>query len=568
MSDIVKEVLTVFKADTSGYTPAVAGATKATSALGVAQEETAASAESASLSMETLGGGMKSVERLLGNMVPGLREVSKGFQLAGKASKIFGITTKQALIATGVGAFIVLVGTLISAFQDLSGKSRTELGFLQTKFVEAGEALNKWLGPDTIAAIQISFRALMAGLTLGLSELYLWYKRNSDAHEESNKLAKEGIEISRIAQGVQIELMKQQGASIAEIAEAEIALKKATLDTNSTLTDRIRISAEIGAIRRKAEGDQAALTKKNADAAYAEWVKEGERNLAAAELEKLISDQAADKLIMDEAKNLEDFNAALDRIQKREDAILTSEGRIHNMIMSAGDEELAQDQKISDQNFENNKKKEATAKTNAEAAQALAAIEQESIMQTAQLGINAAKSLMGETLATAVAQAALAIIKVWAGSGTFLMKLFQSAIVASATKKQIDTIRSASAQKFEDGGTIPDNGGMITGRRHYQGGVKFKIGGYAAEAEGGEYIVNRRATARFLPALEKINATGLRKFADGGLTDMRTASGMAGLSGIIKDNAMGAQPVLVIEDFRRAVARLAVVESLASSSRQ
>ena len=66
---------------------------------------------------------------------------------------------------------------------------------------------------------------------------------------------------------------------------------------------------------------------------------------------------------------------------------------------------------------------------------------------------------------------------------------------------------------------------MVNGPSHDQGGVPFSVqgqGGY--EMEGGEYIVNKRATSMHRDLLERINKTGRlnptvgrMKFAEGGL---------------------------------------------------
>lgn len=68
-------------------------------------------------------------------------------------------------------------------------------------------------------------------------------------------------------------------------------------------------------------------------------------------------------------------------------------------------------------------------------------------------------------------------------------------------------------------------GGVVSGPSHEQGGVPFSVqgkGGY--EMEGGEYIVNKRATAMHKDLLERINKSGMMrpqagryKFAEGGL---------------------------------------------------
>ncbi len=68
-------------------------------------------------------------------------------------------------------------------------------------------------------------------------------------------------------------------------------------------------------------------------------------------------------------------------------------------------------------------------------------------------------------------------------------------------------------------------GGMVSGPSHSEGGVPFSVqgrGGY--EMEGGEYIVNKRATSMHRDLLERINKSGMSrpqagryKFAEGGL---------------------------------------------------
>lgn len=55
-----------------------------------------------------------------------------------------------------------------------------------------------------------------------------------------------------------------------------------------------------------------------------------------------------------------------------------------------------------------------------------------------------------------------------------------------------------------------EDGGLLQGKSHKEGGI-------AVEAEGGEFIINKRSTSKYLPLLEAINESGRRKFADGGV---------------------------------------------------
>lgn len=108
-------------------------------------------------------------------------------------------------------------------------------------------------------------------------------------------------------------------------------------------------------------------------------------------------------------------------------------------------------------------------------------------------------------LTQAVIQGFLAVQRTLATAPGFPFNLPQVALV---TGLQAANIASIASQKFQDGGEI-------VGPSHSAGGVPFTVNGAAGfEAEGGEYIVNKVATARFKPLLEQINSV---KFAQGGM---------------------------------------------------
>ena len=75
---------------------------------------------------------------------------------------------------------------------------------------------------------------------------------------------------------------------------------------------------------------------------------------------------------------------------------------------------------------------------------------------------------------------------------------------------QVEKIKATtyeSSLKSGDSSSGPSTyaeGGLLTGRSHNLGGIKTSMG----ELEGGEFVVNRRATANFLPLLESINSLG------------------------------------------------------------
>lgn len=82
------------------------------------------------------------------------------------------------------------------------------------------------------------------------------------------------------------------------------------------------------------------------------------------------------------------------------------------------------------------------------------------------------------------------------------------ALTAAATAVSIGTI---AAQKLPERPPKQALGG-------YQEGNSHALGGKIVEVEGGEYIINKKSTAQYLPLLEAINNAGIRKFAEGGTT--------------------------------------------------
>jgi hypothetical protein len=82
---------------------------------------------------------------------------------------------------------------------------------------------------------------------------------------------------------------------------------------------------------------------------------------------------------------------------------------------------------------------------------------------------------------------------------------------------QTAAIISAPVPKFAmggiatDGGNVPQSGGMITGRSHAAGGVKFNMGGGIGEADGkkGEaYIVNTKHSPYIKEMASRLNVMG------------------------------------------------------------
>lgn len=64
----------------------------------------------------------------------------------------------------------------------------------------------------------------------------------------------------------------------------------------------------------------------------------------------------------------------------------------------------------------------------------------------------------------------------------------------------------ANVKKIAETNVKYEKGGLLKGKSHNEGGIPFTVAGRGGfEAEGGEYLVNKRATAMYFPVLEAIN---------------------------------------------------------------
>lgn len=130
---------------------------------------------------------------------------------------------------------------------------------------------------------------------------------------------------------------------------------------------------------------------------------------------------------------------------------------------------------------------------------------EESKLALTQSVLGQIKGMTGEHTALSKAAAiAEATINTYLGvSKAISMGMPMGAIPAAITlatgMANVQKIMSTETDKYEAGG-------LIVGKSHASGGVPFTVAGRGGfEAEGGEYIINKRATAMYFPVLEAIN---------------------------------------------------------------
>lgn len=123
------------------------------------------------------------------------------------------------------------------------------------------------------------------------------------------------------------------------------------------------------------------------------------------------------------------------------------------------------------------------------------------------------------------------------------------------------------------------DGGLLQGRSHAQGGIA--VGNTGIEVEGGEYVVNKRSTKKYLPLLQAINEEGARKktvanqlgkYANGGqLNYQRISSNLDSVdtNKVIQNSIdqIDMHPQVSVVDINRGQKNLTQVRQMAGASR-
>jgi len=143
----------------------------------------------------------------------GFGKLAKNISFATVKSKIFGITTKQALIATGIGAFAVALGSIIAYWDDIiKGVNKAA-----EKFPLLGVILTK---------IENGFNSLIESMRPVLE----FFGILPDAAERANNAIIEGNEKVIASNQKEIDILRAKGATQEEIYKKQEELIMAELD--------------------------------------------------------------------------------------------------------------------------------------------------------------------------------------------------------------------------------------------------------------------------------------------------------------------------------------------------
>ena len=143
----------------------------------------------------------------------GFGKLAKNISFATVKSKIFGITTKQALIATGIGIFAVALGSIIAYWDDIikavdkAAKKFPVLGIILTEIENGFNALIESMRPV------LEFFGILP-----------------DAAERANNAIVESNEKVIASNKKEIDILKAKGATAKEVYDKQIEVLNAELD--------------------------------------------------------------------------------------------------------------------------------------------------------------------------------------------------------------------------------------------------------------------------------------------------------------------------------------------------
>lgn len=198
------------------------------------------------------------------------------------------------------------------------------------------------------------------------------------------------------------------------------------------------------------------------------------------------------------------------------------------------------------------------------------------------------KNDMRANIATAIANTAMGATKTLS-EWSYPLGIIFAAIQTAFGLAQV-AIMTAQLSKMAEGGIIKAangtlindgrSGGVAVGRSHAQGGIP--VVGKPYEIEGGEAIINKKSTAKYLDLLSAINQAGggrkltadaqMRKFATGGVMnyqkiddDMRANNQQSAIANAISN--IDFQPYVRVVDYEKASGNLVRVRQLAGSNK-
>jgi len=527
------------------------GAKEAAKEMGAVEKATEKANDAAEEYEDTLGDLAKETE-VFGVSINGISSAFKGSIKAVKGSVTSLKGFKTALIATGVGAFVVVLGTLATAF------ASTSQGMALVEDVSSILA-NTW-------QVVIKRVGLLAK---GLSQFFSRdfkgaFETLGDAvsgfGSEIAEAAKQGSILAQRERDLVTEKNALLVSQAAEIANLE-KLRNFSDDVTQSLEDRIKATEKARAIIAKQSADNVAIAQKEL-----QLFKDSndltnlsiEQQTTLAELEAEISIKRGEAIATDtgELTKLNGFKdelAALEAERRQIEADALAE--IEQKAEEAADAEIVRIEKVAAAQIKADKKaladKKKKAAEDVKIAEQAAALkleaEQNLIGNISALGNKFAQRVADIQNAIALKDAAASIISVYKNTiGGLGTKAAAAAIAAVKSAGLVAALQAIRIPKAADG--------MLVGNSHEQGGMLI-------EAEGGEAIINKRSMAipwvkQQASYLNEIGG-GVPFFARGGMVTNQSEDPFTNLQRSLE----GQRTVLVLDDLDTAQSNNAVTVS-------
>lgn len=494
----------------------VKGAKESSKELDTLAKNTNKADEAAEKYNETLLDTAKDAE-VFGVSLNSLQEGFKGSVKAVKGAVTSLKGFKIALAATGVGAIVIALGGLITAF------SQTQKGMdlvedVTTTLTAAWRELSNLTNEIT------GILGDLFGGTISVAEAWDQAGEAVNTYVEETK---EAIAVTKDINAVQRELDAEQRKYILTLAQQNFELaeqKRIGEDTQQAIEDRVAATERARDIIAE-QGRQA--------------VEFAERQL---ELEK----QRLEGLTLTDEEETRLFELEAEIFRARGEAQerdIEFQNKYNGLLKEA--QTLRQQEVIEIEAQKN----VTTGLTEVEAKQMsakLVGVEEISNAQTEQTE----KAVAG-SFQELIADANKGIVKAFA-SLPFPLNLILGGAATALFAKLIGSARSAISSV--SGGVFED-GGMIHGRSHAQGGVIL-------EAEGGEAIINKRSMAnprlRAMASAINVAGGGIPFFQSGGIVPDTSRNPIFELNKSIGQN----QIVLVKEDLDTVNQRVEVSEAI------
>jgi hypothetical protein len=399
-----------------------------------------------------------------------------------------------------------------------------------TEVLTEGVALRRELAIQEATAVKAGIDAQLLSVTEGSAQQLALRKQQAEAIAELSRAELDAEAINA-----------EQKAQRLKLIDAELA--KALLDIDKEAQAK-RLENDIAA----AEARTLALTEEQRNA-------NAQVNQLIAENEDVRESQRAEQL----NNELNFLNAKLEQELAAEN--LSAEQRL--LIQSQYQQQAAQLNADFLADFESNKRAEqqisqAAAQTELDNAAAVAGA----------LGQGAA-AFKENTIAFKALSSAQAVISTFLAANKALAEVPFPANIIAVT----GIVASGLANVAKINGVEFAEGGQLSGPSHQGGGVPGYAPGFGYfEAEGGEYITNKRATANNIGALRTINALGANQkfsvvpmFANGGQLSTANALNSADNStSLQRAIASMPPPVVSVSEINKVNNRVSVAENTAT----